>query len=63
MTNPVQMAVQVSYLLVGWVASQNARVTNRRLNKSGHLFERRYRGKLVDDDGYLLHCRQEKIFR
>lgn len=58
MTNHVHMVVQVSDrplgLLVGWVASQYARATNIRLNRSGHLFERRYRGKLVDVDSYLL---------
>ena len=58
MTNHVHMAVQVSDLplglLVGWVASQYAKATNKRLEKSGHLFERRYRGKLVDADSYLL---------
>lgn len=58
MTNHVHMAVQVSDLplgpFVGWVASQYARSTNRRLNRSGHLFERRYRGILVQVDEYLL---------
>lgn len=58
MTNHVHMVVQVSDLplglLVGWVASQYARMINRRLNRSGHLFERRYRGTLVDADNYLL---------
>lgn len=58
MTNHVHMVVQVSDLpsglLIGWVASQYARATNKRLNRSGHLFERPYRGKLVDVDSYLL---------
>ena len=58
MTNHIHMAIQVSDLplglLIGWVASQYAKATNKRLNKSGHLFERRYRGILVDCDEYLL---------
>ena len=58
MTNHVHMAVQVSDLplglVVGWVASQYAKATNKRLKRSGHLFERRYHGNLVDVDSYLL---------
>ena len=58
MTNHLHMAVQVADLplglLVGWVASQYARSVNKRLNRSGHLFERRYRGNLVNKDAYLL---------
>jgi len=58
MTNHIHMAVQVSDLplglLIGWVASQHAKATNKRLNKSGHLFERRYRGIPVGRDNYLL---------
>jgi len=58
MTNHVHMAVQISDLplglFVGWVASQYAKSTNRRLSRTGHLFERRYRGKLIADDEYLL---------
>ena len=58
MTNHVHLAVQVSDLPLGamirWVASQYSRSTNKRLEKTGHLFERRYRGRLVDTDGYLL---------
>jgi len=58
MSNHIHMAVQVSDFhlgrLIKSVASQYARATNKRLNRSGHLFERRYRGKLVDADAYLL---------
>ena len=58
MTNHIHMAVQVSDLplgrFIGWVASQYAKCINRRLRRSGHLFERRYRSKLVAGDEYLL---------
>lgn len=58
MTNHLHMVVQVADLplgrFVGWVASQYAKSVNKRLNRSGHLFERRYRGILVDNDAYLL---------
>lgn len=58
MTNHIHMAVQVSDRRLGsfmnWVTSQYARVTNKRLDRSGHLFERRYGAKLVDSDSYLL---------
>lgn len=58
MTNHLHMIVQVSDLplglLIGWAASQYARATNRRRNRSGHLFERRYRGKPILHDSYLL---------
>jgi len=58
MTNHVHMVVQVSDLPLGdmvrWVASQYARSTNKRQNKTGHLFERRYRSNFVDTDAYLL---------
>jgi hypothetical protein len=52
------MVVQVSDLrlgrFIGWVASLYAKCINRRLRRSGHLFERRYRSKLVATDAYLL---------
>jgi len=58
MTNHIHMAVQVSDLplgrLIGWVASQYAKYINKRLRRSGHFFERRYRSKLVAADEYLL---------
>lgn len=58
MTNHIHMAVQVSDLplglFVGWAASQYAKSINKYLGRNGHLFERRYRGKLVTDDEYLL---------
>jgi len=58
MTNHIHMAVQVSDLplgrLISWVVSQYAKATNNRLHRSGHLFERRYRGRLVDTDVHLL---------
>lgn len=58
MTNHVHLAVQVADIplgrFVGWVASQYARSVNKRLERSGHLFERRYRGILVDNDAHLL---------
>jgi len=58
MTNHVHMAVQVSECplgrMIGWVASQYARRTNRIQQRTGHLFERRYRCYLLDTDEYLL---------
>jgi hypothetical protein len=36
------------------VASRYARLKQRQVPTTGHLFERRYRAKLVDADGYLL---------
>ena len=58
MTNHVHMAVQVSdvplHRLMHWLAMTYSRQTNQRLGRTGHLFERRYRSKLVDADSYLL---------
>ena len=38
---------------VAFVASQYARTTNRKTGRSGHLFERRYRALLVQEDTHL----------
>jgi putative transposase len=66
MTNHVHMAVQVSDRplphLMRWLGTQYARTTNKRMQRTGHLFERRHRAILVDADAYLLqlvryiHC-------
>jgi len=57
MTNHVHMAVQCHDVplsnLMSFVASQYARSTNRKLGRSGHLFERRYHAILVQADEYL----------
>ncbi|TAK51680.1 MAG: transposase [Gammaproteobacteria bacterium] len=57
MTNHVHLAVQchTSPLsrFMSFVASGYARATNKKLNRSGHLFERRYRAILVQRDSYL----------
>ncbi|MCI0517079.1 MAG: transposase [Woeseiaceae bacterium] len=57
MTNHVHLAVQSSNSplsgFMRFVASQYARSTNRKIDKSGHLFERRHRAILVKDDTYL----------
>lgn len=59
MSNHVHLAVQVSDeplgRLIQWIASRYAYYINRRLGRTGHVFERRYRAILVDDDSYLLH--------
>lgn len=58
MTNHVHLAIQCNDVplskFMGFVASQYARSTNRKINRSGHLFERRYRAMLVQADSYLL---------
>lgn len=58
MTNHVHMAIRsgVSPLsgLMRFTAAQYSRKTNRKMGRSGHLFERRYRAILVDADSYLL---------
>jgi len=58
MTNHVHMAVQCPQAplsdLMRLVASGYARATNRKYRRSGHLFERRHRALLLDDDTYLI---------
>jgi len=58
MTNHVHLAVQAGVMplsqFVAFVASQYARSTNKKLERSGHLFERRYRAILVQSDRYLM---------
>jgi hypothetical protein len=66
MSNHVHLAVEVGVLPLGklmhLVASRYARLKQRQVPTTGHLFERRYRAKLVDADRYLLalvryiHC-------
>ena len=57
MTNHVHLAIQASDRpLSGFmrsIASQYARSTNKKINNSGHLFERRHRAILVQNDTYL----------
>lgn len=57
MTNHIHMAVQCAMVpvsdLMRSVASQYARSTNRKMRRSGHLFERRHRLVLVQADPYL----------
>ena len=57
MTNHVHLAIQCNDVplskFMGFVASQYARSTNRKIDRSGHLFERRYRAILVQADSYL----------
>lgn len=58
MTNHVHLLLQVADTPLGQVmqriASHYARVVQRRLQTTGHLFERRYHSLLVDADNYLL---------
>ena len=58
MTNHVHLAVQANVnplsQFMAFVASQYARSTNRKMGRSGHLFERRYRAILVQSDSYLM---------
>ena len=57
MTNHVHLAIQCHEIplskLIGFVASGYARSTNKKINHSGHLFERRHRAVLVQADSYL----------
>lgn len=57
MTNHVHMAIQVNVEpLAGFmrlIASRYARFFNRKILRPGHLFERRYRAILVQEDKYL----------
>ena len=58
MTNHVHMAIQAHRAplsrFVATLASRYARALNKKLQRSGHLFERRYRSTLVQVDSYLL---------
>jgi putative transposase len=58
MTNHAHLAVQVDAAPLGSVmrllASRYARRKQRPVPTTGHLFERRYRARLVDSDRYLL---------
>jgi REP element-mobilizing transposase RayT len=58
MTNHVHLAIRVAEAPLGAVmsivASRYARAKQRSLATTGHLFERRYRARLVDADRYLL---------
>jgi len=58
MTNHVHLAIRVAEAplgaVMGIVASRYARAKQRPLETTGHLFERRYRARLVDADRYLL---------
>ena len=58
MTNHAHLAIQVGEAALGnfmrWVISRYARGFNRRYSRCGHLFERRYWSKHVENDSYLL---------
>lgn len=58
MTNHVHLAIQVGEAPLGSmmrvIASRYARWRQRAVPTTGHLFERRYRARLVDADRYLL---------
>ncbi|MFQ6004697.1 MAG: transposase [Woeseia sp.] len=58
MSNHIHLAIQISDeplgRLIQWIASRYAYYINRRLGRTGHVFERRYRAILVYDDSYLL---------
>ena len=58
MTNHVHLAVRIAEAplgaVMGIVASRYARAKQRPLATTGHLFERRYRARLIDADRYLL---------
>jgi REP-associated tyrosine transposase len=58
MTNHVHMAIQCHERplsgFMRFVASQYSRATNKKMCRTGHLFERRHRAILVQADSYLL---------
>jgi REP element-mobilizing transposase RayT len=58
MTNHVHLAIQAGDAplgaVMGVMASRYARAKQRALVTTGHLFERRYRARLVDAERYLL---------
>ena len=58
MTNHVHLAIRIAEAPLGVVmsivASRYARAKQRPLATTGHLFERRYRARVVDADRYLL---------
>ena len=58
MTNHVHLAIRIAEAplgaVMGIVASRYARAKQRTLGTTGHLFERRYRARMVDADRYLL---------
>ncbi len=58
MTNHVHLLVQAGNMplssFIGALASTYARSINARSGRAGHLFERRYRASLVQEDSYLL---------
>lgn len=58
MTNHVHLAIRIAEAPLGAVmhvvASRYARAKQRSLGTTGHLFERRYRARLVDAERYLL---------
>ena len=58
MTNHVHLAIRVTEAplgaVMGIVASRYARAKQRALETTGHLFERRYRSRLIDEERYLL---------
>jgi putative transposase len=57
MTNHVHMAIQAGTdplaRFMAFLASNYARFVNRNTGRPGHLFERRYRAILVQEDAYL----------
>ena len=57
MTNHVHMAIQCHERplsgFVRFIASQYSRATNKKMSRTGHLFERRHRAILVQADSYL----------
>jgi len=58
MTNHVHLAIRIADAplgsVMGILASRYARAKQRAVPTTGHLFERRYRARLVDADRYLL---------
>lgn len=58
MTNHIHLLVQIGHhplaRLMRYLGTEYGRYLNRRLSRSGHVFERRHRAILVDRDSYLV---------
>lgn len=58
MTNHVHFVIEIKYVplwkIVQSFASSYAGYSNRKYNRSGHLFQGRYKAKLIQDEKYLL---------
>ncbi len=62
MTNHVHMVIEIGRIpiskIMQLISNCYTRYMNKKLDRMGHLFQGRYRSKLIQDDGYLIElCR------